>query len=531
MLHRPNKTRAAKEGVIEPSAADIIRPFVADLNEPPRYALHFGTVDKVGVNPTSKYNTPLAVCAYPLTQVIFHQFVRLSLPFAQRDAKYVYLLEIEPDARVFYSTKSLFDLGVGPEYLDADLSNIEISKDDEITITAVRNAPFSTQFFYSTRPSGYYKNKQYFVKGGTAARAAQWGHKLWKMGIDVWVDADDEGILHPNEPSQVMFFNPSSYRVVLALDNPKNALEARFGRDWRRRKDIDPRDFGGVSNSVLEAMQGEKYLSGANLFFADLSGADLRDVRLNEADLTKANLSEANLTGAQLKSARLEGANLQYAKLYKADLTNARLSGAKLKGVKYDASTIWPGSVRDVLRVWRGDEDLSGAVLYSADLEGLRLTHANLEKANLAYANLKSATLMFVDLTGAKLNSANLKGADLMLSDLTGANINFAQFDETTKWPDEFLDFVRAYKGAKDLFRANLKGANLSGMGLSDCFLAGANLVGANLRDANLLESNLTGADLTGADLTGAELEGVIYDNSTIWPEGFTPPPSANYVE
>ena len=83
MLHRLNKTRAAKEGVIEPSAADLIRPFVAGPDTPPRYSLHFGTINKVGVNPKSEYSTPLAVCAFPLTPRIFKQFLDVRLPFAQ----------------------------------------------------------------------------------------------------------------------------------------------------------------------------------------------------------------------------------------------------------------------------------------------------------------------------------------------------------------------------------------------------------------------------------------------------------------
>ncbi len=50
---------------------------------------------------------------------------------------------------------------------------------------------------------------------------------------------------------------------------------------------------------------------------------------------------------------------------------------------------------------------------------------------------------------------------------------------------------------------------------------------GANLNRANLNRANLKGANLTGAILEGADLIGVfgsaIWDESTIWPEGFTP--------
>ena len=417
MLHRLNKTRGAKEGVIEPSAADLIRPFVAGPSTPPRYALHFGTVDKVGVNPKSEYNTPLAVCAYPLTEEIFDQFLRIDLPFAQKDAKYLFVLEIKPDARVFYSTERFFDLGVGPEYLGADLSKIEVSGDPyEVTMADIREASFSKQFFYSTAPSGYYRKKQYLVEGGTAARAAQWGRKLWKMGIDVWVDADREGILHRAEPSQVMFFNPSSYRVVLSMDNPKNTLQVRFGRDWRKRKDIDvsPAD---------RARGGDKDLIGANLIGANLIGA---------------NLIGANLTGAYL--------------------TGAYLTGAYLRDVRYDNSTTWPDYIQDVLRVWQGDKnlrgaDLTGANLTSADLTGADLTRADLTGANLTSAYLEGADLTRADLTGANLSSANLTGADLPGAVLRYANLTGADLP-----------------GA-DITGADLTGADLTGADLSNAIL------------------------------------------------------------
>ena len=69
-------------------------------------------------------------------------------------------------------------------------------------------------------------------------------------------------------------------------------------------------------------------------------------------------------------------------------------------------------------------------------------------------------------------------------------------------------------KNMKNLTRANLSGADLYGANLS-----GANLSWANLREADLREADLRGADLREADLSGAD-----WDESTIWPAGFTPP-------
>lgn len=54
--------------------------------------------------------------------------------------------------------------------------------------------------------------------------------------------------------------------------------------------------------------------------------------------------------------------------------------------------------------------------------------------------------------------------------------------------------------------------------------LVGANLYGANLRGANLCDADLSGADLSGANLSNANLSGAKWDETTVWPAGFTPP-------
>ncbi|SDY06070.1 Uncharacterized protein YjbI, contains pentapeptide repeats [Amycolatopsis xylanica] len=87
---------------------------------------------------------------------------------------------------------------------------------------------------------------------------------------------------------------------------------------------------------------------------------------------------------------------------------------------------------------------------------------------------------------------------------------------------------------SSELERVDLRGADLDGLDIPRvCFaysnLDGASLVGAKLGGATLLDVTLRGADLRSADLTGANLEGadlsgVITDEATVWPHGFTPP-------
>ena len=153
--------------------------------------------------------------------------------------------------------------------------------------------------------------------------------------------------------------------------------------------------------------------------------------------------------------------------------------------------------------------DLSGSCLHNVTYSGATLAGADLTGADLTGANLTGAFLTGADLTGAELTGADLTGANL-----TGAFLTDA-----------------------DLTRAELTGAELTGAKLTGADLTGADLTGANLTDADLFGANLTGAFLTGANLTGANLnpadltnatlKRIIYDSSTTWPNGFTPPPSS----
>ena len=53
--------------------------------------------------------------------------------------------------------------------------------------------------------------------------------------------------------------------------------------------------------------------------------------------------------------------------------------------------------------------------------------------------------------------------------------------------------------------------------------LSGTNAVLALIGNIDLKETNLIGVDLSASDLTSAQLTGAIFDNTTIWPNGFDP--------
>jgi uncharacterized protein YjbI with pentapeptide repeats len=205
-----------------------------------------------------------------------------------------------------------------------------------------------------------------------------------------------------------------------------------------------------------------------------------------------------------------------------------RLSRAPLRGVDLACDKPRSPSCANFSRADLSHADLSyaklaGADLSEADLRGAVLNYADLPHANLSVAVLTDAALADADLTRADLSGTTLERASLVGADLAGANMSFARL-------------TGADLGDADLRRANLNRANLT-----DAFLLSANLTRADLTEAYLDGTVLEDADLTDADLTGADLgladlrgeggllrdtnlTGVCYDDTTTWPDGFTPP-------
>ena len=72
-----------------------------------------------------------------------------------------------------------------------------------------------------------------------------------------------------------------------------------------------------------------------------------------------------------------------------------------------------------------------------------------------------------------------------------------------------------------------LVGGDFVGLDFTDTCFKGAELKGANFSGSNLTGCDFRGARLKWVDFTDAVLTGIIYDETTVWPEGFTPPASS----
>ncbi len=132
-----------------------------------------------------------------------------------------------------------------------------------------------------------------------------------------------------------------------------------------------------------------------------------------------------------------------------------------------------------------------------------------------------------IDLKDMNLAGLELRGANFVEGNLGGANLTGTVLVQQTGTPEApgqpAMPAVRTLLLGVNLCHAVLVGANLQGS-----FLINANLTGADLTGAQLQGAALNGADLSAATLPSeaSYLELIYYDDTTIWPEGFQPPPS-----
>lgn len=151
----------------------------------------------------------------------------------------------------------------------------------------------------------------------------------------------------------------------------------------------------------------------------------------------------------------------------------------------------------------RSAKEIRDRPFQDLDLTELSLSGLSLRGADFRMAKMKSTTLRDSDLRGADFAFADMNTrTDFNSSDLTGAAI------------------VRVGGGIDPMvgnfFNSELISAKLIGVTFTD--LGPADLSGAMLQYA----------DLSRVDLSAAKLDGACYNESTSWPQDFTPPPSGD---
>ena len=167
--------------------------------------ISFTSVDKLGINPKSKYETPLGIYAYPLAYVRARIRAEHSpehtLPFAG-DQPHATLFTADPKRLIFLSKFSKANLDTLIGHMK------EVYPDDH---GAIDRALVWAKQHANVKTAGgiMWAMTMMFASMNTQEsqnRAVKWNKVFRDLDIDGVVDDDGDGIIHSNEPTQAVFF-------------------------------------------------------------------------------------------------------------------------------------------------------------------------------------------------------------------------------------------------------------------------------------------------------------------------------------
>lgn len=181
----------------------------------------FVSVDKVGLNPKSPYDTPIGVYTYPLDYVLNEE----DVPFrGETKSSKIKVLKRKTN-KILTNDLTDYEYELKIKQIENLMNNsgkyipeVESESKDYIKRweqAARKNTNFGCLWNITRMLSMdfYSKKNASNLKGPTKNNPVAWTKLLLELGYDLAIDYDT-GTIHPSEPTQAVFLNPNSYKVV-----------------------------------------------------------------------------------------------------------------------------------------------------------------------------------------------------------------------------------------------------------------------------------------------------------------------------
>ena len=211
------------------SVVELLRPYKDD----PDMYISFTTIDKIGINPKSQYDTPNGIYTYPLKE-IFDEVDSNNIAFAG-DAPYVWLLKSKNKKRF---VKDLYKDYTSKDY-DKDMKKIkklwgDKSDDiDEVIHDGLETRQIKSPVGAFWQTTKLLTNLLYHYDKIIKARneGSAWNSILRKLGYSGFADKSSKGIIHPSEPIQAVFLSKDAFTVIDKFENKR--YEGRREVIWK----------------------------------------------------------------------------------------------------------------------------------------------------------------------------------------------------------------------------------------------------------------------------------------------------------
>jgi hypothetical protein len=275
---------------------------------PPKYGFTMTSIQKVGINPSSGYNTPLGLYAYPVTPDLITQltggdFLDLArgipeiaeelptyiddeygLPFVA-DAPFINFFRLSATDDVYYTSTGMDDaryrqtvdtlykwfsennLAPNPDRAFRAILIQAIRHHDKIgTAPQTKPMPSADMTDYQRLASIWALTRALSLVSAasdfdaaetgrapppTQSSASQWRTLLLKVGVKAVVDDAGAGLIHSQEPVQLVVFDTSIIELIQQFDNA-----TRAGKGWDDSGDRRQRDSESFEADVKQSVDG-----------------------------------------------------------------------------------------------------------------------------------------------------------------------------------------------------------------------------------------------------------------------------------
>lgn len=190
---------------------------------------------KIGLNPKSKYGTPLGIYTYPVDYVIKTSVNagKIGAEFTG-DAEWRYLWIVQAtvhnDARFDCQNFSNADLTKVRENLTMMMEKQGFSESTikDLLDGAAETPKIDTIAAKAWNMARLVSERLAENKTNANARSVQWSAVMRTMGFDYAIDLGS-GLIHENEPTQAVFFNPNAF-TCLDMVQPSGQFEKAINR-------------------------------------------------------------------------------------------------------------------------------------------------------------------------------------------------------------------------------------------------------------------------------------------------------------
>ena len=215
------------------------------------FAFTMTNIDKVGINPNTNYNTPAGVYAYILDRETLNQLLTNKLPFVS-DNKFCSILKINKEKKW---------LIVGPDYVDGNTSDEELKNIINLVGKDVyEQAQEEGKHWENFNNDSKVFDLTYFATKTSSRPTIKWTSLLRKLGYSGVYDKE-YGILHPSEPTSIVFFEPNSYSVIRTYRT----------KDLRKDKEDNNSDNNEFSSKIVDSLMAFKTEQDILLFLQSLN--------------------------------------------------------------------------------------------------------------------------------------------------------------------------------------------------------------------------------------------------------------------